>query len=34
MLAAQMVATHEAAMECFRRAHLPEQTFEGRQAAL
>jgi len=34
MLAAQMVATHEAAMECFRRAHIPEQTFEGRQAAL
>ena len=34
MLAAQMIATHEAAMECFRRAHLPEQTFEGRQAAL
>src|SRR4051794_35979110 len=34
MLAAQMIATHEAAMECFRRAHLPGQTFEGRQAAL
>jgi hypothetical protein len=34
MLAAQMVTTHEAAMECFRRAHLPNQTFEGRQAAL
>ena len=26
MLAAQMVATHEAAMECFRRAALSEQT--------
>jgi hypothetical protein len=34
MLAAQMFTTHEAAMECFRRAHLPNQTFEGRQAAL
>ena len=34
MLAAQMVATHDAAMECFRRAHLPEQSFEGRKAAL
>ncbi len=34
MLAAQMVATHEAAMECFRRAHLPEQTFAGREMAL
>jgi hypothetical protein len=34
MIAAQMTATHNAAMECFRRAHLREQTFEGRQAAL
>jgi hypothetical protein len=34
MLAAQMVVTHGAAMECFRRAHLPDQTFEGRQVAL
>ncbi len=34
MLAAQLVATHKAAMECFRRAHLPEQGFEGRQASL
>jgi hypothetical protein len=34
MLAAQMIVVHDAAMECFRRAHLPEQTFEGRQAAL
>ncbi len=31
MLAAQMVATHNTAMECLRRAHLPEQSFEGRQ---
>jgi hypothetical protein len=30
MLAAQMVALHDAAMERLRRAHLPEQTFEGR----
>ena len=30
MLAAQMLAVHDAAMECLRRAHLPEQTFEGR----
>jgi hypothetical protein len=34
MLAVQMVATHHAAMECFRRAHLAEQTFEGRQLGL
>src|SRR4051794_30562860 len=34
LLAAQMVASHEAALECFRRAALPGQTFEGRQAAL
>jgi hypothetical protein len=34
MLAAQMIVVHDAALECFRRAHLPEQTFEGRQAAL
>jgi hypothetical protein len=31
MLAAQMVATHAAAMECYRRAMLKEQSFEGRQ---
>ena len=34
MLAAQMVATHEAAMECFRRAALAEQTFAGRELGL
>ena len=33
-LIAQMVATNEAAMECFRRAALPAQTVEGRQSAL
>jgi hypothetical protein len=30
MLAAQLVATHSAAMECYRRAMIGEQTFEGR----
>jgi hypothetical protein len=34
MLAAQMVATHETAMDCFRRAQLPNQTFEGRRMNL
>lgn len=34
MLALQMVATHQAAMECYRRAMIKDQTFEGRQAAL
>jgi hypothetical protein len=31
MMAAQMVAAHGAAMECYRRAMLAEQTFEGRR---
>jgi len=31
MLAAQMVATNAAVMECFRRAMLDNQTFEGMQ---
>ena len=31
MLGTQMIATHSAAMECFRRAMLEEQTFEGRR---
>lgn len=30
MLAAQMVAAHNASMECFRRAMNKEQSFEGR----
>jgi hypothetical protein len=30
MLATQMVATHNAAMECLRRAMVPAQTFPGR----
>ena len=34
MLAGQMVATHEAAMECFRRAALAEQTLAGREMGL
>jgi hypothetical protein len=34
MLGAQMVAVHSAAMECFRRAMLKEQTFEGRRENL
>jgi hypothetical protein len=34
MLAVQMVAAHAAAMECYRRAMLPEQTFESRNASL
>ena len=34
MLAVQMVATHEAAMECLRRAMLPHQTFQGHDMAL
>jgi hypothetical protein len=34
MLAAQMVATHSAAMECYRRAMLDAQTFEGRRENL
>jgi hypothetical protein len=34
MLAAQMVATHDAAMECHRRASHPGQTAAGRDTAL
>jgi hypothetical protein len=34
MMAAQLLAAHNAAMECYRRAMLPEQTFEGRQESL
>ena len=34
MLAAQLVASHAAAMECYRRAMLREQTFEGRRESL
>lgn len=34
MLAAQMVGTHSAALECLRRSALPNQTYEGRNMAL
>jgi hypothetical protein len=34
MIAAQLVATHNAAMECYRRAMIGEQTFEGRHENL
>ncbi|MFZ0838956.1 MAG: hypothetical protein WAM77_15965 [Xanthobacteraceae bacterium] len=34
MLAAQIVAAHNAAMECYRRAMGGEQTFEGRRENL
>jgi hypothetical protein len=34
MIAAQLVATHNAAMECYRRAMLEEQSFEGRRENL
>ena len=34
MLAAQLVASHSASMECYRRAMHPEQTFEGRRENL
>ena len=34
MLAMQMVGTHDAALECLKRAALSHQTFEGRDMAL
>jgi hypothetical protein len=34
MLIAQMIGCHNAAMECFRRAMISEQTFAGRQQNL
>jgi len=34
MTAAQLVAAHNAAMECYRRAMIGEQTFEGRRENL
>jgi hypothetical protein len=34
MLIAQLIATHNAIMECHRRAMLAEQTFEGRRENL
>ena len=34
MLAMQMVGTHDAALECLRRAAIPSQTFAGRDMSL
>ena len=34
MMAAQLLAAHNAAMECFRRAMIGDQTFEGRRENL
>ena len=34
MIAAQLLAAHNAAMECYRRAMIQEQSFEGRREAL
>jgi hypothetical protein len=34
MVAAQLIAAHNAAMECYRRAMIGEQTFEGRRENL
>jgi hypothetical protein len=34
MMAAQLVAAHNAAMECYRRAMIGEQTFEGQRENL
>ena len=34
MMAAQLLAAHNTAMECYRRAMLEEQTFEGRRENL
>ncbi len=34
MVAAQLIAAHNAAMECYRRAMIDEQTFEGRRENL
>src|SRR5215467_3627567 len=34
MIAAQLLAAHNAAMECYRRAMLGEQSFEGRRENL
>jgi hypothetical protein len=34
MMASQLIAAHNAAMECYRRAKIPEQSFEGRQENL
>jgi hypothetical protein len=34
MVAAQLIGAHNAAMECYRRAMIPEQSFEGQRENL
>ena len=34
MMAAQLIAAHNAAMECYRRAMIGERTLEGRRENL
>jgi hypothetical protein len=34
MVAGQLVACHNASMECYRRSMIPDQTFEGRRENL
>jgi hypothetical protein len=34
MLGAQLIAAHSAAMECYRRVMIPDQTFEGHRESL
>ena len=34
MMAAQLIAAHNAAMECYRRAMISDQAFEGRRESL
>lgn len=34
MLCGQLIATHQAVMECYRRAAISKQTFEGRRESL
>jgi hypothetical protein len=34
MIAGQLIAAHNAAMECYRCAMIPEQSFEGRRESL
>ncbi len=34
MMVAQLLAAHNAAMECYRRAMIPDQSFEGRKENL
>lgn len=34
MMAAQLIAAHNASMECYRRAMIPDETFDGRRENL